>query len=329
MVAYRDKLLVTFERGVLPLNLGVYTGTPEVHTPTDDGFIEEYGCLAHRSLVSVGDDTFFNDNVGINSVTRINLFNTLRPLRISQLIDPLITGLVQGLTVSQIQKYVFAVYDLRHFRYMIFMPVFDADGAIQETICFSYTNIPTLKIQAWARLRGWVWQSACRTALQNIVFSRGNKLYTYDFDNADGIGADRLNDSTVNSGSGEPIAFEWEFPWADFKHRMDIKYIKYISFDTEGDAPFTTEAYVDNLIEYKGQRMPMLSMEFVGGEAGGYGNSPYGDTPYGGGRRTIDERTFGFNTKFKLLKLRLIGATKRKLRIISVSLAYLHGGIRR
>ena len=50
LVAYRDKLLVTFERGVLPLNLGVYTGSPAIHTPTDDGFIEEFGCLTHRSL---------------------------------------------------------------------------------------------------------------------------------------------------------------------------------------------------------------------------------------------------------------------------------------
>jgi hypothetical protein len=40
LVAYRDKLLVTFERGVLPLNLGVYTGSPSVHTPSDDGFID-------------------------------------------------------------------------------------------------------------------------------------------------------------------------------------------------------------------------------------------------------------------------------------------------
>ena len=104
---------------------------------------------------------------------------------------------------------------------------------IQETICFSYTNIPTLKIQAWSRLRGWTWQSACRTALQNIVFSRGNKLYAYDYDNHS-TGADRLNDPAVNGGAGEPISFEWEFPWADFKHRMDIKYIKYVAFDTEG-----------------------------------------------------------------------------------------------
>ena len=51
IVAYRDKLMVTFERGVLPINLGVYSDTtPAQHTPTDDGFVEEFGCLTHRSL---------------------------------------------------------------------------------------------------------------------------------------------------------------------------------------------------------------------------------------------------------------------------------------
>jgi hypothetical protein len=70
-------------------------------------------------------------------------------------------------------------------------------------------------------------------------------------------------------------------------------------------------------------------MDFVGAENAGYGGEAYGDSAYGGGRRTRDERTFGFNTKFKLLKLRIIGSTRFKLRIISVSLAYLHGSIRR
>jgi hypothetical protein len=327
MVAYRDKLIVTFERGVLPLNLGVYTGsTPPKHEPTDDGFVEEFGCIAHRSLVSVGDDTFFNDNVGVNSINRVNVFNTLRPVRISHLIDPLITDMIQPLTQAQIEQRVFAVYDLRHFRYMLFIPRYEA-GVLVETVCFSYTNIPTLKIQTWARLKGWTWQSACRTALQNIIFSRGNKLYAYDFDAE--VGTDRRGDPAVNSGRGEKIKFTWELPWADFKHRMDIKYIKYIAFDSEGEAPFIVEAYVDNIVFYRGERVPMLSMQFTGGDAGGYGNSPYGDSPYGGGRRTRDERTYGYNTKFKLLKLRIHGETDKRLRIVSISIAYLRGGIRR
>ena len=332
MVAYRDKLLVTFERGILPLNLGVYTGSGTdggVHTPSDDGFIEEFGCLAHRSLISVGDDTFFNDNVGVNSITRITTFNTLRPVRVSHLIDPLTTELLQPLTLAEIDKYVFSVYDLRNFRYMLFIPQFDAGGNLIETVGFSYTNIPTLKIQAWSRLRGWRWQSACRTALQNIIFSMGNKLYAYDFD-GQGANADFLNDTTFEGGAGVPITFVWEMPWADMKHRMDIKATRYLAMDTQGDGHFTVETYVDNFIyDRQGNRAPLLSCDFVGGDSGGYGNSPYGNSPYGGGRNTGDERLFAWVAKFKLIKLRFYGVTKSRLRFISVSLAFLHGSIRR
>jgi len=330
LVAYRDKLLVTFERGVLPLNLGVYTGTaPQAHTPTDDGFIEEFGCLSHRSLASVGDDTFFCDNIGVNSISRINMFNTLRPVRVSHLIDPLTTDLLQSLTTAQIDKYVFAVYDLRHFRYILFIPQFAADGTLLETTGFSYTNIPTLKIQAWARLRGWKWQSACRTALQNVIFSMSNKLYAYNFDPIEGEGvADFVGDSVYGT-RGAAVDFVWEMPWADFKKRMDIKVTRYIGLDTQGTAQFTVEGYVDNLMTQNGISSPMLSMKFVGGDAGGYGNAPYGDSPYGGGRRTIDERLFAWTTKFKLLKLRFSGTTRNPLKFISVSIAYVHGGIRR
>jgi hypothetical protein len=324
LVAYRDKLLVTFERGVLPINLGVYTGTPAVHTPTDDGFIEEFGCLTHRSLVSVGDDTFYCDNIGVNSITRVNMFNTLRPTRASHLIDPLITAMVQPLTHAQISQYVFAVYDLRNFRYMLFVPRFATDGVtVAETIVFSYSNIPALKIEAWARLRGWRWQAVCRTALQNVVFAQDNRLYVYSFDDAvDAL--DYVGDPAVNGGAGVPITFEWEMPWTDFKHRMDIKYLKYLSADTQGAGTFRVDGYVDNILS-----SPMVSMDFVGGSAGGYGDVPWGDYAYGGGRRTIEERLFAFASKFKLLKLIFSGTTKKKLRFISISIAYLHGGIRR
>jgi hypothetical protein len=327
MVAYRDKLMVTFERGVLPVNLGIYTGSPAVHTPTDDGFIEEFGCLTHRSLVSVGDDTFYADNVGVNSISRINQFNTLRPIRASHLIEPLTTELIQPLSRADISKYVFAVYDLRNFRYMLFVPRFEG-GVVVETVCFSYMNIPSLKVQAWARLRGWKWQAACRTSLQNVIFAGGHKLYAYDFANPE-TALDFLNDPAIAGGKGVPITFDWELPWADFKHRMDIKVSRYIATDTQGTGQFTVEAYVDNIVNYHGARAPMLSMKFTAGDTAGYGNVPYGDSPYGGGRQTSDERLFAWTTKFKLLKLRFFGTTRHRLKFISVSIAYIHGGIRR
>jgi hypothetical protein len=328
IVAYRDKLLVTFERGVLPLNLGVYTGSPAVHTPTDDGFIEEFGCLCHRSLVSVGDDTFFNDNVGINSINRINVFSTLRPVRASHYIDPLTTATIQPLSTAQVQQYMFAVYDLRNFRYMLFVPVFDSGGVLLETVCFSYTNIPTLSVQAWARLRGWKWQSACRTSLQNIIFSQGAKLYSYAFDDP-GHTCDLYNDPAVNGGMGIPVTFDWEMPWADMKHRMNTKSARYLGIDTKGTAQFTVRAYVDNIYTKSGVDSPLMMMDFIGGDGGGYGGSPYGDAPYGGGRRTSEERLYAFPLKFKLMKLRFSGTTMEPLRFVSISVSYNGGSIRR
>jgi hypothetical protein len=329
MVAYRDKLIVTFERGVLPLNLGVYTGSPLVHTPTDDGFIEEFGCLSHRSLYSVGDDTFYADNIGVNSIARVAVFNTLRPVRVSQLIDELITQGMKALTSQQIALHVFAVYDLRHFRYILFIPTYEADGVtIKETVGYSYTNIPALGIKAWARLRGWKWTAACRTSLQNVLFAVGNKIYAYDFDN-DQQNADFLNDPEVNASIGTDVAFEWELPWADFKQRMDIKLMRYIGLDTQGNSEFTLEAYVDNIRQYKGTKAPLLSMDFIGGDAAGFGEGGYGDGPYGGGRVTSEERLFAYVAKFKLLKLRVFGASKKNLKFISISVAYMRGSLRR
>jgi hypothetical protein len=330
LVSYRDKLLVTFERGVLPVNLGIYTGSPTaVHTPTDDGFIEEFGCLAHRSLVSVGDDTFFNDNVGVNSIERVVLYNTLRPDRASNLVDPLITALIQPLTPAQIAQYVFAVYDMRHRRYMLFVPVF-TNGVITETIGFSYTDIPALKISAWARLRGWVWASACRTSLQNVIFSNANKLYSYDFDNTTS-NADFIGDTAINpDGTGVAIAFDWELPWADFNKRMNIKQTAYIGLDTTGSAFFTCSMYVDNIrTNNLGQDLaPALTAQMVAGTVNGYGNGPFGNSPYGGGRPTADERLFAWPAKFKLAKLRMQGASKLPLKFVSITLAYKRGSIR-
>jgi hypothetical protein len=335
LVSYRDKLLVTFERGVLPINLGVYVGSPAVHTPTDDGFIEEFGCLAHRTLISVGDDTFYLDNIGVNSIQRVVLYNTLRPARASQLIDPAITTAVQALTAAQIAQYVFAVYDMRHKRYMLFIPVFDDSGVLTETTCYSYTSIPTLKIEAWARLRGWKFSSGCRTGLQNIVFSRENILYSYNFDpSGDPSGdthADFVGDLNANpDGTGVAIDFSWELPWADFNARMIKKRSTHLSLDTTGYASFTGKMYVDNIrYDRDDADAPMLTTDFQAGSVAGYGVQHYGATVFGGGRPTSDERLFAWPCDFKIMKLAFTGSTKKSLKFISLSLSYLKFTVRR
>lgn len=344
--SYRDKLIVAFEQCIIPFALDNYIGSPSVHTPVGDGAITGFGCTSHRSMISLGDDVLFCDNIGVNSVVRTVLNNTVRPERASELIDPRITALLQELTTDEIDDNVFAVYDQRNRRYMLFVPRLDADGFIAESVGFSFTNIPSLKVSAWCVLRGWAWSAACRTQLGNIIFARGTRTYTYDFDNtswnADYIGEQEtfdddtpfddgygLSPGTQTDQPGVPISWQWEWPWSDFKKRMEQKRTRYLQLDTTGTAQFTAEMYVDNkLRDGEGERAPSLSMVFEGGSIGGYGNDPYGG-PYGAGRVTSEERLYAWTSKFKIMKLRFYGEDRRPLKIVSVSMAFQRLSIRR
>jgi hypothetical protein len=274
--------------------------------------------------VSVGDDTFFADNIGVNSINRINIFYTLRPLRASHLVDPLTTAAIQPLSQNQIQQYMFAVYDLRNFRYMLFVPTFNTSGVVTETVVFSYTNMPTMKIQAWARLRGWIFNSACRTELQNIIFSQNNKLYSYDFDNEKTRCIDYFNDPAINSGKGVPITYDWEMPWTDLHKRINLKYMKYIAMDTQGTSPFVCRAYVDDIYQFNGIDSPLVSLNLTGGD-----NQVVPPPIVQTGNTTSDARLYGFPAKFQILKLRFTGTTTAPIRFISITIAYVMGSIRR
>jgi hypothetical protein len=152
--------------------------------------------------------------------------------------------------------------------------------------------------------------------------------------------------------TGIPIKFDGQTPWADFDKRMIGKHSKYISADTRGKSSFTLDMFVDNIyidranlgeewtdgtlfsddtgwiplanIPYQ----PALSMDFVGAQFGGYGASGYG-VQYGDGRPTSYEQLYGWPAKFNLAKLRVHGYDREELGIISISLAYNEGSIRR
>lgn len=151
---------------------------------------------------------------------------------------------------------------------------------------------------------------------------------------------------------GIPIIFDWELPWSDFDHRTLKKDVKYMSMDVEGTGRFTAELYVDNLyrdrtdlgesftdetlfsddfgfIAYRDEpvRTPALSLEFVGGDALGFG-SMFGNY-FGGGRNTQEEMLWGFEASGKLFKLRFSGETVEPLRFVSTSLLYQLKTIRR
>jgi hypothetical protein len=139
--------------------------------------------------------------------------------------------------------------------------------------------------------------------------------------NQDPIYQDFVGDNATD------ISWVWETPWTSMKQRMSIKRMRYIGFDTRGDALFTAQMYIDDIYQDEhGYLDPTLEMNFYGGDLGGYGSSTQ---PFGGGRPTNNERLYGWTTKGKLFKLRLEGTTDRPLRIIAVLLAFLKGSIRR
>jgi hypothetical protein len=211
---------------------------------------------------------------------------------------------------------------------MLFVPVYDDLGNLVESVCYSYTLIPNLKVAAWARLKGWKWSCACRTSLQNIIFCVDNKLYRYGFDQESN--ADFEDDPDINGGTGVAVTGTWEWPWADFNARRKKKHSRYVSLETEGTATFNLSMYVDRIrVDADGLEHPLLTMDFVAGDVGGYGTDPYGIGPYGSGRRTQDERLFAWEAEFNLMKMRVYVSTKEKLKFISVSLLYLLGTYRR
>lgn len=131
--------------------------------------------------------------------------------------------------------------------------------------------------------------------------------------------------------TGLPISFELEQPWFSGREPMQLKFLKFLSLATKGSGEFTVEAFVDNIYkdedgvrlndEFGAQIQPQLSLDFVGNDALGFGFNGV----FGGGRRSRDPRLWKFPTKFKSVKFRIVGSTKRALEFINMSFLFVRG----
>jgi len=124
---------------------------------------------------------------------------------------------------------------------------------------------------------------------------------------------------------GEDISFDWEMPWTDAGTRARLKRLAFLSFDTQGDALFNVDVFVDNIYRDPSDPTvydPALTVQYIGGDADGYGNNGQN---YGGSRRTRDERLWSHPVKFKIAKYRLHGATKEPLRVVSLTQLFSEG----
>lgn len=320
---FRDKLVVVFDDVTSLGTLGVYN-TDGDHTPDFSDALDQYGGIAHLSMQSLGDDFLMADGVGIPSLSRTAISNTIKPERLS---DPISTEIQEALTElssETIEDRVFSVYNRLEGQYMLFIPNADAIADTTETICYVLTYNRKQNVRAWHRFRGWNFRCGFHDEFDQLFFFEGTKLFQYGSKSYQ-ITADFMGDPD-RVAEGTDITFDWELPWADLGTRMRYKLCKYLRIGSYGTASFDAEFYCDHqLTDENNADTPQLTLPMVGGGTSGFGG---GQQPYGGGRRTNDPRPWPFGVKFLLGKLRIRGASKLPLRFFAVSYYYHIGSMR-
>ena len=266
---FRDKIIIAFGQVLLPGTLGIFDANGN-HTPTFDDVIEANGSISHRAIQNIGEDLLLADPSGVPSVRRALFTGTLKPERLSQLVDPAIQLSIGKLkTIGALEDRTFSVYNKKIGMYMLFVPNNDDEASTIETRCFAYESNRQLKIEAWSDYRDWKFTCGCRTALDHVFFGNADGLIFRlgDEDHvtkrADYVGDQETWDDDTTFGdqtgfnpvadfsdSGIPIRFAWELPWVDNGKRFNTKGSRYIGLDVSGElVHFTLKMFVDNIYE--------------------------------------------------------------------------------
>lgn len=129
---------------------------------------------------------------------------------------------------------------------------------------------------------------------------------------------------------GEAIEWDVETPWSDLGQRGVVKKLDYVSFDTEGTGQFTFKVFADSIRIDPETYVTTANreMQFTAGDAGGFGVANTPDL-FGSGRRTREARLWPIAVRGKLLRLGWSGSTKLPVRIISVTMYYSYGSVRK
>lgn len=326
IASFRGQLIVTYPEGTLIVTLGVYDVDGN-HTPTFDDPVTQYGAISHRVLQPYGDDMLMMDIVGVPSLKRTVFTGTLRPDRVSDLVDPEISEMLAPLSLLSLLERTWSVYNQYEGQFFFFIPNTDSYDDTTLTTAYVYSYRPSLKLNAWARFDGWNFVCGARSLQGNVFLGdRGGKIWLYGNEQNPSY-RDFLEDFTINDGEGTPINFDWELPWSDLNKRARSKTTKYIELDTTGTAVFNISMYCDRMrLNGDGIDNPQLSGDFTGGDVIGFGA---GDQPYGAGRVTAYDKYWSWPAKFKWMKLRFRGSTTEPLKFVAITLHYLMGGFSR
>lgn len=369
---FKGYLLVRFQECIIPVQfIEDASATPKLNiSVSPDSIIANYGAIAHRTQQDIGDYALSCDIVGVASIALSKFTKILSPDRPSRFIDPLLQQLISNLSTNVLNTDAFSLYDRRLSMYMLFLP--DTQVPVHQlSTTFCYRDIDTLNIASWSRYKDWNFRAGARSSEGRIFLVKENSasIFVLGDSESDPIYADRMGDEeTFSDGtpftdqygfspvatlqtSGIPIRFTWELPWSDLKHRALSKTLRYIKIDTEGDASFTAQVFVDKIYDVKdggetfrdgtlftdntgfikgeSDLIPALSLNFVGGDAVSYGLQQYGASAFGGGSNTASPLLAYAPVSFTLAKLRFTGEAMSPLKFSAVTLLYQKGTVRR
>ncbi len=138
---YRNFMLVIFEDSIIPMTFGVFDENGN-HIPTVNDAIEKHGTISHRTVISLGSDLLMADHIGVPSIAQATLTNTIRPDRVSELIDPELQKNIQRLTLGYAEDGAFSLFNPRDRQYMLFIPKHETDA----TVNIPHNSLETLAV---------------------------------------------------------------------------------------------------------------------------------------------------------------------------------------
>jgi hypothetical protein len=316
--SFKNYLLIFFENFLIIFQLGTFNDSG-THVPEVIDTYENLGTTNHKTLFATKEDLIFTSNEGIISAKKNIFGGTLTTANASDNLGkeyPASLGLV-----TSGEQDCFCINDP-----LSKTSFFSFKKSDDTFVTYAMRYKKDFKEISWAVIEGWSFTSACTSEKGRVFFAQEDKIYQYGNEVFDG--ENYYADFITDISDGVDIEFDWELPWLDAGNRAKSKILKKITFETTGSARFTLQCFVNNFYkDTEGTYTPVAEMEFIAGTAGGYGNNAegYGAEEYGGGRRANDERFFGIPVKFKILKLRFVGATKSPLRIVSITMLYAKG----
>lgn len=315
--SFKNFLVVFFDSFSVLVQLGNFESG--VHVPAVIDTYQNLGAVNHKSIFSNDSDLLFMAKSGLYSASKNVFGGTLTTEPLSENLGDLYLR-TTGRTLKNEQD-SFIVNDALDKTLFVFFK--EEDGTF---ITFAMRYRQSFKDAAWSTIEGWSFTAGCTSEKGRVFLIKDDEIYQYGnsvFDNED-YRADHITDIYA----GDDIVFDWEFPWLDAGNRVKSKQLKKLTLDTIGSSEFTLQCFVNNYYkDTDGEYTPAVSMDFVAGSAGGYGNNAegFGGDEFGGGRRANDDRFFGVPVKFKIMKMRVHGSTKKELQIVSISLLFGKG----